>query len=261
MFAFLLGAFTLLPLADLPSGPNPGDKLQEFKVHAFSGPNEGKEFEVIKATKNGPTLLIFVHKITRPALQLLRPVDEYAAKEEKLAAHIVWLTGDKGDKDKTEEFLKRAKNSLNFQVPQSIALDGKDGPPAYGLNDQVALTVLVAKEGKVVNNFAFTDPNANDGPKVIAAIAKVLGREPPKSKEEPKEKTDGRSPELQKLMRRMIQKDNDEAAIRRVVEAMTKWAGDDQAKRRELRDYARLVVRLGYGNDLAQTALKKLAEE
>jgi hypothetical protein len=32
----------------------------------------------------------------------------------------------------------------------------------------------------VVANFALVDPNANDAPKVIAAIAKALGKEPPK---------------------------------------------------------------------------------
>ncbi|MCI0380233.1 MAG: hypothetical protein L0215_21825 [Gemmataceae bacterium] len=256
MFSATLLAWAVLGSGDLPSGPNPGDKLQEFKAHGIFGDNEGKEFEVLKSTKDRPILLIFVHKITRPALQLLKPVDEYAAKEEKLAAHVIWL----GEKEKAEEFLKRAKNSLNLQLPVSIAAD-KEGPPAYGLNDQVTMTIVLAKDKKVTNNFAFVDPNATVAPKVIAAVAKLLGKEPPKAKEEEKKRNaDGKSPELQKLMRRMIQKDNDEATVDRVVQAMKKWAGDDDAKRKELREHAQLVVRLGYGNEIAQAALKKLAE-
>jgi hypothetical protein len=167
----------------LPSGPNPGDKLAEFKVLGFSGDEAGKEFEVLKQVKQGPALIIFVNKITRPALKFLRPVDEYVDKQDKLAAHVVWLTGDKGDKDETLKFLERAKNSLNMKVPMSV-FDGKDGPGAYGLNDQVALTVLVAKGQKVTANFALVDPNENDAPKVIRALAKVLGKEPPKEKEQ-----------------------------------------------------------------------------
>jgi hypothetical protein len=61
-------------------------------------------------------------------------------------------------------------------------------------------------------------------------------------------------------MRRMINKDNNEAAVKEVAAEMKKWAGNDEKKQKELRDYARLVVRLGYGTDAAQAALKKLAE-
>lgn len=161
---------------DLPSGPNVGDKLKDFKVLGFSGPHEGKEFEVLKDAKDRPTLFIFVNGITRPALKFLRPVDEYVAKQDKLAAHIVWL----GEKDKAAEYLKRAKDSLALHTPVSITLDGKDGPGAYGLNDMVKVTIILAKDQKVVANFAFSDPNDTAAPKVIRAIAKALGKEPPK---------------------------------------------------------------------------------
>src|SRR5262245_60915442 len=109
MFRCSLFALFVLATAslagDLPSGPSVGDKLHEFRVLGFSGSEAGKEFEVLKQTKNGPTLLVFVHQISRPALKLLRPIDDYASKEEKLAAHIVWLSGDK---DETTKFLERA---------------------------------------------------------------------------------------------------------------------------------------------------------
>ncbi|MBI3410694.1 MAG: hypothetical protein HY040_20345, partial [Planctomycetes bacterium] len=133
-------------------------------------------FEVLKEKKTGPTLLIFVNGITRPTLKLLRPIDERIAKEDKLAAHIIWL----GDKEETETYLKRAKNSLGLQTQMSISLDGKDGPGAYGLNNMVKLTIILAKDAKVTANFAFTDPYDSAAPKVIAAIDKLLGKTPPK---------------------------------------------------------------------------------
>lgn len=169
-FAVVAG-FVLL--GDLSSGPQVGDKLPALKAHAFSGPEAGKEFDVLKATKGKPALLIFVHKITRPTLQFLRPVDEYAVKEEgKLAAHILWL----GDMDEAQKFLKRAEKSLNLQTPIGIPPGGKDGPGTYGLNADVGVTVLLAKDGKVVANFAITDPNGKDAPKVIRTVAKLLAK-------------------------------------------------------------------------------------
>ncbi len=161
--------------ADVASGPQVGDKLGDFKALGFSGPQAEKEFQFLKEAKGDATLVVFVQKITRPALQLLRPVDDFAAKQEKLSAHIVWLTGDKGNKDETKAFLERAKNSLNLQLPLSICLEGDAGPAAYGLNDMAAITVLVAKNGKVVANFAYADPNGTVAREVIAAVSKALG--------------------------------------------------------------------------------------
>lgn len=247
-----------------PSGPAVGDKLPDFKSHAYSGGDAGKEFQLHDKIKGKPTLLIFMHGpsdvgITRPGLQLLKSVDKYAGEQENLASHVVWISGDK---DKTEGFLKRAENALTLKSPISICLEGgKDGPATYGLNDKVQITVLVAKDNKVVANFALSDPNAKDSTKVIAAIAKVLGKDAPKE-EAPKVRPtkDAKSPELQKLMRSMINKDNTDDAVKRIAEEMKKWAGNDEKKLAELRDYARLVAGLGYGTEAAQAALKKLGE-
>lgn len=249
-----------------PSGPAAGEKLPDFKAHAFFGPDAGKEIKLHDKTKGGPTLVIFMHApgeaaITRPGFQFLKAVDKYAGENEKLATQIVWVTGDK---DNIEKFLKRAEGSLSLKSPVSICLEGgKDGPETYGLNDKVQITVLVAKENKVVANFALSDPNVKeDAPKIIAAVAKLLGKDPPKAEPEEKKKVrpQEKSAELQKLMRQMIQKDNTEADVKRIADEMTKWAGRDEAKVKELRAYAARVVELQYGNEHAQAALKKLAK-
>lgn len=261
---FVLAALSFA--GDLPSGPQVGDKLPDFKAHQHFGPDAGKEFKLHEKIKGGPTLLIFMHApgempITRPGFQFIKPVDKYASEQEKLSTHIVWVTGNK---DNIEKFLTRAEQSLSLKSPVSICLDGgKDGPDTYGLNDKVQITVLVAKDNKVLANFALVDPNAKDQTKVIAAVAKMLGKEPPKEekKEEKKARPDGKSPELQMLMRKMINKDNDEATCKSIADDMKKWAGNDEKKQTELREYAQFIVRLGYGTDHAQAALKKLAEK
>jgi hypothetical protein len=267
--SLLFTAFLLAGGDSFPSGPQVGDKLPDFKAHAHSGGDAGKEFKLHEKIKGGPSLIIFMHGpseigITRPGLQFLKPVDKYAGEQEKLASHVVWITGDK---EKTEAFLKRAENALTLKSPISICLEGgKEGPSTYGLNDKVQITVLVAKDNKVVANFALTDPNAKDSTRVIAAVAKVLGKEAPKEepKQEEKKKrpaAGGKSPELQMLMRKMINKDNDEDAVKRIAEEMKKWASNDEKKLTELREYCRMVAGLRYGTEAAQAALKKLAEK
>lgn len=184
VIALLLVATFAVGDDSFPSGPKVGEKLGDFKALAFSGGDAGKEYKFVEKIKDAPTLLIFMHAptengITRPGLQFLRPVDKFAAENDKLNTHIVWITGDK---EKTEGFLKRAEKSLSLQSPVSICLEGKDGPATYGLNDKVSITVLVANKGKVVANFALVDPNAKDSRKVIMAVAKVLGKEAPKDR-------------------------------------------------------------------------------
>src|SRR4051812_18776815 len=91
-----------------PSGPPVGEKLGDFKAKAFSGPDAGKEFKLLDRTKGGPSLVVFVRntKITRPAFQFLRPVDEFVSQKDKLAAHVVWVTEDT---EATEQWLKAAE--------------------------------------------------------------------------------------------------------------------------------------------------------
>ena len=40
----------------------------------------------------------------------------------------------------------------------------------------MAITILLANDGKVVANFAFVDPNDTDARKVNQAIGKLLGK-------------------------------------------------------------------------------------
>lgn len=171
MLPFLMSA--LLFVGDPPSGPKVGEKLGDAKVKGVFEPIEGKEINLLDRAKKEPTLIVFVHKITRPTFRLLKEIDQAAGKEEKLNTTFVWLSDDVG---KTEEFLKRAKSSLNFQMPVAISLDGNSGPNGYGLNDQVDVTILLAKDAKVTANFALVGPNETTAPKVVAAIRELVGK-------------------------------------------------------------------------------------
>ena len=164
------------------SGPQPGEKLVGLKLVGVYGDQAGKEFDPVTEASGSPTLLVFVHKITRPGLGLVRGITSYAdsLKKSDVKTAVAWLSADKAE---AESFLNRAKKSLNLKVPVGISPDGEEGPGSYGLNRNVELTVLVAKENKVVGNFALVQPSMTDGVKIAGELAKVIGKKPPTSDE------------------------------------------------------------------------------
>jgi len=158
---------------DPVSGPKISETLAPFKVHVFTGLSAGEDIQLLTEPKDTPRVLVFVHELTRPVLQLLRPVDRFACDRapDGLETHFIWLTDDKG---KTRQYLENAKQSLNIFSPIAISLDGINGPEKYGLTDKAKVTILVAKGNKVVANFAFADPNETHARQVNAAIDKLV---------------------------------------------------------------------------------------
>ncbi len=239
--ALMLGADSVRGEDKVFSGPQVGEKLSSFKALGVFDDQAGKELDLVKQADGKPLVLVFVHEFNRPSLATIRAVMGYAApkaKEGKLVAGVVMLTADT---TATEERLKVARQALPKDVPITISPDGLEGPGAYGLNRQMTLTVLVAKEGRVAANFALVQPSVQaDAPKIAAAIAKTLGIEPPTAKElalddakparpKAKAKADAQDPNLGPLLRAVIRKDAskeevDEAA-KKVVEYIDKHAG------------------------------------
>ena len=54
-----------------------------------------------------------------------------------------------------------------------ISVDGEEGPGSYGLNRNVELTFVLAKENKVVANFAFVQSSVTDAPVISASRAAI----------------------------------------------------------------------------------------
>lgn len=331
------------------SGPQAGESVTPFSVLQFSGENANQEVELLEENGKGPTMLIFVHQLTRPLMQLLRPVDAFASElqEQRLETHFIWLTGDRTE---TSNFLNRARGSLQLRSPIGISLDGIDGPGNYGLNRNVTVTILLADDGKVKHNFAIVQPNETDAPKVLQAMAELVNTEAPSPEEiqrqygrraqmrremksvdaaEPGERTaqferieqelsrlraqqenmqrrlsaqqktleeqlqrivdvlnetrtlvaklegqpapgplrirlsgkPSQDPELQALMRQMIQGDNDQGEINRIAEELTLWTGNDQVRQEELADFCQMIIGLGYGTDAAQAKLNEIVSK
>jgi peroxiredoxin len=99
-------------------------------------------------------VLIFSAKADENLASLVKAVDEVQKNNAKLGTVVVGVSGVEGaDLEKLQETHK-------LTTPLTVAVD-KDGPKAYKLNKEAAVTVLVYKAGgKITKNFAFKDTKA-----------------------------------------------------------------------------------------------------
>ncbi|MBI1902180.1 MAG: hypothetical protein HYS13_13855 [Planctomycetia bacterium] len=250
------------------SGPQPGEKLPGFKMRGVFDDAAGKETDPVAAAGKKPIVVIFVHELTRPSLAVFRTVMNYAATREKdLSAALVFL-GD--DATETENRLKQSRNALPKDVPIGISVDGKEGPGALGLNRQVSLTVIVAKEGKVTASFALVQPSLQaDGPKILEAIVKQAGGKAPTLEElgvrQPAESSDKQDPNLRGLLAPVIRKDAKPEDVAAAIEKLETYLKEHPATRVQVGDIARRIIGAGkledYGTPPAREFLKKAAEK
>jgi hypothetical protein len=160
------------------SGPQVGEKLPAFAFRGVYGDEAGKPIDVVGKAEGKPVVLAFVHETTRPALGLVRVVMNYAASRQKdgLHAGVVFLTDDATATEKWMLIPSVRQNALPQEIALGLYPEGKEGPGSYGLNRNVSLTVLVAKDNRVTANFALVQPSVQaDGPKILKAVVDALG--------------------------------------------------------------------------------------
>jgi hypothetical protein len=191
-----------------------------------------------------------------------------------LVSGVVFLDDDA---TAAENLLQRAKNALPADVPIGISVDGREGPGSYGLNRNVALTILIAKDQKVQANFAIVQPSIQaDSQRIAKQIVDSLGGgQPPTlaelgigpdgmpARDRPKaERGDG---QFEQLLRSLIQKSNDEAAVQRAAEAIEKHIQSNEAARKRLGEITSNIVKAGkvedYGTPPAQKLIREWAEK
>ncbi len=177
-FPLLLVAFSLTCLlgqpsfaADIDSGPKVGEKIPALKVHSVVGEHEGKEVDFAGDRKGKTTVYVFIYadKFDRPTARYLKALDKAAGDAGKDAYVVaVWLSEDQ---DKSKEYLPKAQQSLKFATTAlTVAVDGKNGPNDWVINDRAHVTTIVAKDGKVAARFAYQSLNDTDVPDVEKAI-------------------------------------------------------------------------------------------
>jgi len=111
-------------------------------------------------------VLIFSQKADDNLASVVKAIDEIQKSNSKLGTVVVGVSGvEPADFEKLQTTHK-------LTTPLTVAVD-KDGPKAYKLNKEAAVTVLVYnKGGGISKNFAFKDTKgAAEKAKEIAAAA------------------------------------------------------------------------------------------
>jgi len=278
------------------SGPQKGEKAPGFKVFDVG---TRQEMDYLSDGKGAPTLLVFIHELTRPGAALMRPLDEYGQIKAArgLRTHFVSLSEDR---DGAERHLPNVVKSLNLKSPLGISLDGKEGPGAYGLNREVMLTILVVRDQKVAANFAIVSPNETDAPKIKAAVDEILkvpGPAPTGSPEELRDqvmklqeevatlreelaalrlKLDQQSrpaprrgemerpkedEALVNLCRRLIQPRATQEQLDAAVKDIEAYVGTNEELKKQYAAILGRVLDLKYGNEMGQATMRKQLEK
>lgn len=246
--AVLIGGDGALRAADPPpvfSGPQAGEALPPFEILGVYDDDAGKRIDPIERSGQGATLIIFVHKLTRPSAGLTRSLASYATSRAKdgLRTTVVWLDDDRSA---AEAYLKRARNSLRLTGTVGISVDGGDGPGAYGLNRKVTLTILVGKSRKVTANFALVQPSDRDGTTILKSITDLIGGKAPPIRSLRMARDGGRNifqrlpKKLQSLLRRMRKHSLNADKFESTVAEIERFVADDRKLQRRLGQLSRM---------------------
>ena len=178
------------------SGPQPGEKLPPLMVtHLYDKkdrPDRDHAFDITAGIGGKPLILFLqdnniacikgmdenVETLSRINLHLKGKsiLDKTVKSDQELQIGIVFLLGDNDTlPDWSDQFLKGLESD-NIKVSKST--DGREGPGSYGLNRNVSQTILIAKDGKVLHNFAFTQPSFYTDPHVLGGVAHTIDVEP-----------------------------------------------------------------------------------
>jgi hypothetical protein len=164
------------------SGPQPGEQLTGFPVTPPRRNHLEEEFDPVTEALGKPHFLIFIDTSdTGEGIGAFVNAAWMIDKHSKtgLAATVVVLEHEgplaKAFATTGEPFW----NAYNYVYRVGYAPDGRDGPPAYGLDRNIPLTIIVADaEGKVLYNLPFGDvPPDFPNPHVLGALAAAVGED------------------------------------------------------------------------------------
>lgn len=274
------------------SGPQPGEPLPSFSFlasfahpdHKPSNTNNPADpnpltplpLNPVEQAKDSPLLLIFVHDVNRQSVAMTRVLANYAHSRQKDGLHTsVIFLGD--DTSGAQANIKRIQHALCQNATTGVSPDGREGPGALGLNRNVQLTILIAKEKKVTANFALVQPSLQaDLMKVVRALIEQVGGPVPKLSDlitEPSMARSANEPSspsvdaeaLRALLRPLIQKDASDEQVDEAAISVEQAIADSAPLKNEIGRIARTIVSSGklenYGTPRAQEILKIWSEK
>jgi hypothetical protein len=157
------------------SGPPAGRALTELKVVGVAGPRKGQQYDAAADLHTGPAAILFVHDpLERRIVPVVRAFDQECARLLVLGLHscCVRLCADR---TQAEQHTPLVVQSLRMRDPMLVSTDGAEGPGNYALNRKVSLTLVLCRDGVVLESLAYTDTGQNDVPQLQQKLQALAG--------------------------------------------------------------------------------------
>jgi hypothetical protein len=177
-FGFCLAAMMLVK-TDGPcvSGLAPGQRTGPYSSIISTGPERGKSHCFICETGEKPAVIVFARSLSKDLGPLAIQINKALAKH-KAADLRGWITFLKADQLKFDPQVVRWSQEHSLGLLPLGIFEDEGGPPAYRLNRDAEVTVLVCNKQKVAANFAFRSSELTSGrvAEIVKAIDEVTGK-------------------------------------------------------------------------------------
>jgi hypothetical protein len=145
----------------LVSGLKPGQRPGPYSAVVCTGPERGKLHCFICEAADRPVVILMARKMSEPLGKLASGVDQ-ALTAHKAAELRGWVTFFNDDQSAVDaQVVQWGKTHGLGNLPIAVFED-VDGPPAYRVNKDAEITVLLSVKQKVVKNFSFRAGELND---------------------------------------------------------------------------------------------------
>ena len=142
------------------SGLNPGDRPGPYSFLVCTGPQRGQPTCYVCDTAEKPMVILFARELTGPLGKLAAKVDQ-AVTAQRVKDLRGWMTLTAKGEGWDEKLVAFARKNGLKSLPVGL-FDDVDGPPAYKLNRDAQVTVVVAIRRKAVKSFAYRAGELND---------------------------------------------------------------------------------------------------
>jgi hypothetical protein len=167
----LMAGISIAAADPCKSGPQPNQKPGPYSALVCVGKERGTQHCYICEAEDRPIIVVFARAQSDALGKLVKHFDN-AVKDHKAAELRAWVTFLADDQTKLDpQVVQWAQKHAIANVPCGVFEDTV-GPPAYLLNKEADVTVLLSIKKAVVHNFAFRAGELNDA--AIAEIAKSI---------------------------------------------------------------------------------------
>lgn len=146
------------------------DAVPALEAVVCVGEGIGQKVDLVKSRGAKPTVYMFLQKEhwDRPTARLLRELDlQIRDKLTEGGIVAVWLTDE--PVEGLQEHLPRVQQSIKLSMTTYAVWPGNAfGPADWGLTRDDHVTIVSAKDGKVIRRHTFRSTNDGDAPKVLA---------------------------------------------------------------------------------------------